>query len=53
MRGFAQGQLGEASPAQLPAASQETITVQHDNLKQISDVVERAVEALSPATVSA
>lgn len=33
--------------------SQETITVLHNNLKQISDVVERTVAALSPATVSA
>ncbi|XDB65541.1 hypothetical protein AB1E18_018832 [Capra hircus] len=31
----------------------ETITVLHNNLKQISDVVKRTVVALSPATVSA
>jgi hypothetical protein len=42
MRGFARGRLGEASPAQLPAASRETITVLHNNLKQISDVVEES-----------
>lgn len=41
MRGSAQERLGEASPAQLPVASRETITVLHNNLKQISDVVER------------